>query len=112
MTVFLTVAGQVIIKWQITKAGVFPDNLSEKVVFLLHLLLNPWIIASLAGALVAALAWMAAMTKFELSQAYPFMSLSFIFVMIFSSMLLDEQLSLNKILGTILVIGGLIVIAR
>ena len=76
-TVVLTVYGQLIIKWQILGADAFPESTLGKVVFLGNLLLNPWVASALLAALVAALTWMAAMTKLQLSHAYPFITLSF-----------------------------------
>jgi multidrug transporter EmrE-like cation transporter len=55
---------------------------------------------------------MAAMTQFELSFAYPFMSLAFVVVMILSIMFLGEQLTWTKIAGTLIIITGLFVITR
>ena len=82
LTVLLTVYGQIVIKWQVNLAGAMPIDLSNKVSFMIRLLLNPWIISGLLGAFLASLSWMAAMTKFPLSYAYPFVSLSFVLLLI------------------------------
>jgi uncharacterized membrane protein len=55
---------------------------------------------------------MAAMTRFELNYAYPFMSLAFIIVMVLSVLFFQEQLTLNRVIGTLLVVGGLMVVTR
>jgi uncharacterized membrane protein len=55
---------------------------------------------------------MAAMTRMELNYAYPFMSLAFIIVMLFSVFFLNESLTFQSMLGTLLVVAGLIIIAR
>lgn len=52
----------------------------EKLIFLLKL--DPFILSSFCFGFVASLCWMAAMTKFELSYAYPFMGLTFVVVFI------------------------------
>ena len=112
LTIVLTVYGQVVIKWQVSKSGGLPEAGAAKLGFLLHLLLNPWIASGLAAALVAALSWMAAMTKLELSFAYPFMSLSFVLVLFLSALLLRESLTPYKIIGMALVIIGLFISSR
>jgi len=112
LTILFTVYGQLVIKWQVSGAGEFPPELGEKIVFILRLLLNPWVISSFAAAFIASLTWMAAMTQFELSFAYPFMSLAFVVVMILSIMFLGEQLTWTKIAGTLIIITGLFVITR
>jgi drug/metabolite transporter (DMT)-like permease len=76
------------------------------------LMLDPWILTAIVGVFVAGLGWMAAMTKLELSYAYPFMSLAFVLVLIFSSVLFHESITTPKILGTLLIIVGIIVTSR
>ena len=46
ITILFTVYGQLVIKWQVLKAGAFPEDTGEKLWFLLHLLLNPWVISA------------------------------------------------------------------
>lgn len=111
LTLAFTVYGQLVLKWQIGLAGPAPDG-SEKLGFLLRQLLNPWIISGFASAFVASMAWMAAMTRFPLSYAYPFMSLAFVIVMIFSAVAFREALPFTRIAGTALVMAGLVLIAR
>ena len=65
--------------------------------------------SSLAGAFIASLCWMAAMTKFELSYAYPFTSLSFILVLILSGLFFHEPITIYKIIGSVLIVSGIIV---
>jgi multidrug transporter EmrE-like cation transporter len=108
-TVLLTVYGQLIVKWQVGEAGAFPASTSGKIEFLVRLLLNPWMISVLVAAFIAALSWMAAMTKLELSRAYPFVALSFVLVLIGSAVFFDESLSVAKVAGIALILLGLVV---
>jgi multidrug transporter EmrE-like cation transporter len=108
-TIVLTVYGQLVIKWQVSKAGALPEQASEKIWFLLHILFTPWVISAFMAALLASLTWMAAMTKLQLSHAYPFMSLAFILVMLFSGLFFNEPITSPKIAGVALVMLGLII---
>jgi drug/metabolite transporter (DMT)-like permease len=112
VTLFFTVYGQLVLKWQIGGAGPLPPGGAEKLMFLLRQFLNPWIFSGFVSAFLASLAWMAAMTRLDLGYAYPFMSLAFVLVMGFSVAFLGEAVNLAKIAGTLMVVGGLIVIAR
>lgn len=56
--------------------------------------------------------WMAAMTKFELSYAYPFMGLTFVLVSVFGVLFMGENFSLYKVLGLLLIVSGIIITAR
>ena len=111
-TIGFTAYGQVILKWRIAKYGALPAETFEKLRFLLSLLLDPYIISGFAAAFLASLAWMAAMTKFNLSHAYPFMSLNFAIVLVASAILLSEPITLLKTLGVGLIIAGTVVAAR
>lgn len=111
-TIFFTVYGQLVLKWRISKHGNLPELLADKLIFIFHLFLDPFIISGFLAAFVASLFWMAAMTKFEISFAYPFMSLSFILVLILSVLLFGEALTLGKVLGLLLVIAGIIITVK
>ena len=112
LTLFFTVYGQLVLKWQMGSAGPMPDGGGDKLMFLLRQFANPWILSGFVSAFVASLAWMAAMTRFDLGYAYPFMSLAFVIVMLFGIAFLGELPSVRKVLGTLLVMAGLVVIAR
>jgi drug/metabolite transporter (DMT)-like permease len=112
LTLLFTVYGQLVLKWQLGGAGIVPAGQIDKLLFLLKLFLNPWIISGFASAFLASLAWIAAMIRFELNYAYPFMSLAFIIVMVFSVFFLHEQLTIPRIAGTIIVVTGLFVMTR
>jgi drug/metabolite transporter (DMT)-like permease len=112
LTLLFTVYGQLVLKWQMGQAPAMPDGGLDKLLFLLQQFFNPWIMSGFFSAFLASLAWMAAMTRFELNYAYPFMSLAFIIVMFFSVLFLDESLTRQSILGTVMVVAGLIVISR
>ncbi|GAB3794512.1 EamA family transporter [Virgibacillus kimchii] len=108
-TIIFTVYGQLILKWKIDQYGSLPEEFWDRITFLLQLLLNPWIISGFFAAFLAALSWMAAMTKFDISYAYPFMSLSFVLVFILSAFLFGEPVSFQKIAGFSLIVLGIII---
>jgi multidrug transporter EmrE-like cation transporter len=109
ITVFLTVYGQIVIKWQVVAAGAIPAATADRVWFLAKLMLNPWILSGLLAGLLAAVSWMAAMTKLELSHAYPFMSLAFIGVLVASALVFHEPVNAWKVGGLVLITLGIIV---
>jgi multidrug transporter EmrE-like cation transporter len=109
ITIFLTVYSQIVIKWQVVAAGAFPAGSADRLWFLAKLLINPWVISALAAGLLAAVSWMAAMTKLELSHAYPFMSLAFVLVLVLSALVFHEPVNAWKIAGLVLIAAGIIV---
>lgn len=111
-TIGFTVYGQMIIKWRISSLPPLPANTQEKIAHLISLIFDPAIFSGFVAAFLASLAWMGAMTKFDLSHAYPFMGLNFVLVLILSGWLFSEPVNLQKIIGIALIISGTIVSAR
>jgi multidrug transporter EmrE-like cation transporter len=109
MTVLLTVYGQVVLKWRVLRHGHVSAGIYGKATFFASLLLDPWVLSALAGGFVAALAWMMALSKLELSRAYPFTALSFVTVLLLSAVFFDEGIGYAKVAGVTLVIAGLLV---
>jgi len=111
-TICFTVYGQLILKWRIAKFGELPASFDQKLKFLISLLFDPLIFSGFLAAFFASLAWMAVMTKFDLSHAYPFMSLNFVVVLMLSGFLLYEPITSQKLLGVALIIIGTIIAAQ
>lgn len=111
-TVVFTVYGQIVVKWQVTKLGPMTGDAVAKVRFLLDLVRNPFILSSLACAFLAFLCWVGAMTKFDLSYAYPFTALSFVAVLFLSAWAFREPITMAKATGVLLVVLGLVVGSR
>jgi multidrug transporter EmrE-like cation transporter len=112
LTILLSVYGQLILKWRMREVGPMPADGFEQIKFLVLLVFDPAIFSSFVAAFLASLAWMAAMTRFDLSYAYPFTSLSFVAVLLLSAWLLSEPFTLQKALGVALIVIGTAVAAR
>ena len=108
-TIAFTVLGQLLLKWRMDQVGAMPPGFYGSLRFLFGLLLDPMVVSSFVAAFLASLAWMAAMTRFELSYAYPFTSLNFVIVLVLSVWLLGETLTLNKMIGVALIVTGTLV---
>ena len=111
-TMFFTVYGQVVLKWRINEVGTLPEGLLNKIHFLTKLLFDPWIFSGFFAAFIASFFWMATMTKFDLSFAYPFMSGAFVLVFIFSVFFFHEPVTWHKIVGLIFIVLGIILTSK
>jgi multidrug transporter EmrE-like cation transporter len=56
--------------------------------------------------------WLVALSKIELSVAYPMLSVGYILLMILSYFLLNEAITVHKVIGTLLVVVGITLISR
>lgn len=113
-TLFFTVYGQLILKWRLThlKFSLPDGGIGEKLVSLIKLIFDPFVFSGFASAFVASLFWMAAMTKFQITEAYPFMSLAPAVVFILGVWLLGETFTWGKVLGLVLIMIGIMVTVK
>ena len=109
-TIVFTLYSQLVMKWQVSRAGDLPEPHLEKVWFVFNLLISPWVMTAILATFFAGVSWMLAMSKFQLSYAYPFVSANFALVFIASVLLFGESVSLAKLFGTLLIVLGIIVI--
>jgi len=113
-TIFFTVYGQMVLKWRINKLHfTLPTGgVVEKATSLIRLVIDPFILSGFVSAFVASMFWMAAMSKFEITQAYPFMSLSPAIVFLLGIFFLNETFTWGKVIGLLLIIIGTIVTVK
>jgi len=107
MTVLLTVYGQLIIRWQVGLAGTPPDQPLAKFLFLLRLAFTPWVLSGLLAAFVASMFWLATLTRFPLSYAYPFVAFTFVLVVSGGGLFFGEPIRLPTIIGVGLIVIGI-----
>jgi drug/metabolite transporter (DMT)-like permease len=110
-TIVFTVYGQVVIKWRMDSIGSVSGDPAQVFWAMLSMVFDPWILSALFAAFLASLAWMAAMTRFALSHAYPFMSLTFVLVVLAAG-LLGEHISMVKLFGIFLIVVGTSIASR
>lgn len=113
LTIIFAVSSQLIIKWQMKNISL-EDTISmyDKFLFAFGMLLNPYILLSIILTLLSGLSWIITMSKFDISYAYPFTALGFVFILFFSHLLFNETISINKYIGVSLIILGILIISR
>ena len=112
-TVFFTVYGQLILKWRIVKYSALPEQTIDKIYFLFKLLLDPYIFSGFFSAFIASFFWMAAMTKFDLSHAYPIIVGGLaVFTSLIAIVFLKEPLSIYKVLGIFFIVTGVYFVGK
>ena len=113
LAISFSIVSQLIIKW---KMSVFSfddyETWQDKFALAFSMLLNPYIIISLFLTLLAGVTWMIAMTKFEISYAYPFTLLGLVLVTIFSVVFFGESVNTYKLSGIVLIVLGIVVISK
>lgn len=112
ITIIGTVAGQLMLKSGMLQVGQIPSNPREYVPFFLRALSNFRVIFSFVLAFVAAMGWIAAVSKLKLSYAYPFMASTFAFVLIFSRFFFNEEILVIRWIGVFVIWFGIFLISR
>lgn len=110
LTVALATYSQLVLKWQMTEIGPLPDEFAEKAAALARALIQPWILTALAATFLSGVCWMVTLTKFDLSYAFPFTGLNFLVMFCAGAYIFGEQVSTAKLIGTALVMGGVMMI--
>lgn len=109
-TPILAAISQIIIKWQTNQIDHWPNDFIEKAMFLLTFLLRPWVLFALFATFMSGVSWILAMTKLELSYAYPYVAAPFIIVPLLAVVLFGETVTAGKIIGGALILAGIAVV--
>ena len=97
-------AGQLLFKQASAATGLVTFNRTTA------LLTNPYLLAALVIYFASTLWWVIVLRDMPLSRAYGFMAMSFVYVPALSWLLLGEPINARTVLGTLLIVGGLMVI--
>ena len=73
---------------------------------------NPGVLGGLAMYGLGTVLWLAVLSRTELSQAYPFVGLSFVLTAVFGAVLFQDALSLPRIAGIALIVLGVALVGR
>ncbi len=72
---------------------------------------TPYVLAGFVLYGISSLLYLVALSRLDLSYAYPFVALSFVMVTLLSWYLLDETLPLLRVVGLVLILGGVLTVA-
>lgn len=107
-------AGALLIKNQINALGPVRLVSFSSTLFYFGKLLSSWqVVGGFAAIFISALAWMTALSRMELSIAYPIaVGLNFLLIVGLSFLFFSEPLTFYKVLGVFLLLAGLFCITR
>jgi len=101
LSMFLAIIGQYLLK-----KGVLASELNPNIYSILRTLFSPYVFAGFVFYGISSVFWLFVLQKFPLSVAYPALSLTYIIIILISYFVLQEPLTLNKILGILLIVSG------
>ncbi|HOG47237.1 MAG TPA: SMR family transporter [Anaerolineae bacterium] len=107
--VCLGVVGQIMMKSGMNQVGAIS---SLGLATLLRVFSNPYVLLGFASYGLSSIAYLMALSKLELSVAYPMIGLGYVLVVLFSWLLLKEQVGALRWLGTLLIVAGVWLVGR
>ncbi|HUP22832.1 MAG TPA: EamA family transporter [Thermoanaerobaculia bacterium] len=111
-TVGFTVYAQIVLKWQVMQLDPAPTQWPSRLRWAAAFVMRPFVLSCFTAGFLAFLTWTAVLRETQLSRVYPFMGLSFILVAWLSSLFFGESLSAAKLIGTLLVVVGLVLASQ
>lgn len=104
--------GQLLLKNGMNKMGAVTLSLGDAPQLLLKLATNPWVVGGLFLYGCGTIFWLAGISRVDLSYAYPFASLSYVVMLLVAWQLFDEQITLPRIIGTLVIASGVLIVSR
>lgn len=77
-----------------------------------ELIFNFYLVSGILFQVVALLSWVYVLKKVDVSFAYPFISLGFVFVMLMGYLIFNESLTPMKVIGTLIIILGVVIMGK
>jgi drug/metabolite transporter (DMT)-like permease len=108
----LTVTGELLLKTGMNKHGELNITFSTLVPTTIKLFTSPWVVGGFVFVFSGALFWLAVLSRWPLSLAYPLLSISYIIGIIASVVLLGEKVNMVQVGGVFVIIFGVFLISR
>src|SRR5437667_2124821 len=108
----LTVTGELLLKTGMNKHGELNVSFSTLVPTAVKLFTNPFVLGGFAFVFSGALFWLAVLSRWPLSLAYPLLSISYIIGISSAVVFLKEKVSFVHALGVLVIILGVFLISR
>lgn len=108
----LTVTGELLLKSGMNRYGELNVSPSTLVATALKLFSSPFVVGGFFFIFSGALFWLAVLSRWPLSLAYPLLSISYIIGISASVLILKERVTLVQVAGVFVIILGVILVSR
>lgn len=112
-SVILSSFAQIVLKMGMSNSVVLAAIQSEDTLLIIKTIMsNFFVIGGLSLYFSSAAVWLLVLAKVEVSSAYPFVGLGFIITMLLAFFMNGETITVAKIIGTLCIAIGVVIIAR
>lgn len=106
----LVVAGQLLLKHGLSSYQIF--GLGELMRNIIKIVFSPYVFAGLALYVVSTGIWLVVLSRTSLSFAYPFISISYVLIVITSRIFFNELIDTYKVIAIVLIISGVFMLSQ
>jgi drug/metabolite transporter (DMT)-like permease len=104
--------GQILLKKGMSSMGPLTLTADALIGILWRMATNPFVVIGLGIYVMGTVFWLTALSRVDLSFAYPFASLSYIIMLVASLVLFKENITFMRLAGTLVVGLGVLLISR
>lgn len=104
--------GQIMLKKGMSSIGAITISFDQIFNILWRIGTNPYVMVGLVIYVVGVVFWLGALSRVDLSYAYPFASLSYLVMLLASWQLFNENITPFRLIGTLVVCLGVFLISR
>jgi drug/metabolite transporter (DMT)-like permease len=112
ISVLTSTVGQLMLKQGMAGMGEVTLSINQLPSIIWKMGTNLYVFFGLAIYLAGTVFWLAALSRVDLSYAYPFASLSYVIMLAASWLLFDEKITLSRLIGTFVIGIGVLLIYR
>ena len=112
LCMLLNTAAQLLLKETMNKIGGVSFTLHNFIPIGLKVAFNPYFIAGVTAYVLSMCVWLLVLSRLDVTIAYPLTSIAFIFVAFAGAYFFNEPLTMTRIAGIVVIIGGIYLLTR
>ena len=113
LSVFFSSSSQLLLK-KGAESLIIPSDITIKDVFQLTIEMasNFYLVLGVIFQVIALLVWIYVLRKVDVSYAYPFISIGFVFVVVMGNVIYNEPVNTTKLLGCLIICLGVFTLSK
>ena len=112
ITVSLNAASQILMKKGMLQLGKVEFSSQSIITLIVGAATNPFVLFGLVTMATSMLTHLMSLSRFDVSFAFPFISLAYVIVLIYAHFILGENINSIRLAGMLLIVMGTVVISR
>lgn len=110
--IMLNATAQMLLKVGMERIGYFEFTVKNILPIGIQAAMNPYIVLGLSCYVLSVGAWLMGLSRVDVSIAYPMLSLGYVVTALAAYFILNENLSLSRMMGILVILIGVYLVAR